>query len=64
MSAGELDLTTPAGRLVARQLGSVAPQYEVEQTRARIRAQKAQAADEGKYRVLSRATSRLPGINA
>jgi DNA invertase Pin-like site-specific DNA recombinase len=49
VSAGKLDLSTPSGRLVARQLGSVA-QYEVEQTRARIRAQKEQAAEVGKYR--------------
>ena len=41
----------PLGRLIARNLGSVA-QYEVEQTRKfRIRSpKKAQAADDGKYR--------------
>jgi site-specific DNA recombinase len=49
VSAGKVDLSTPSGRLVARQLGSVA-QYEVEQTRDRIRAQKLQAAEQGKYR--------------
>lgn len=47
--AGELDLSTPSGRLVARMLGSAA-RYEVDQTRDRIAAQKRRAADAGAYR--------------
>lgn len=47
--SGQVDLSTPSGRMVARMLGAAA-QHEVEQTRSRIRAQKAQAAASGKYR--------------
>ena len=44
--AGELDLTTPSGRMVARMLGSAA-RYEVEQMSARMRAKKKQQALNG-----------------
>src|SRR5664279_3204936 len=47
--SGQLDLSTPSGRMIARQLGSIA-QYEVEQGQVRMRAAKAQAAEMGKYR--------------
>lgn len=47
--AGELDLSTDAGRMIARILGAVARQ-EVERSTDRIRAQKRQAAAEGRYR--------------
>lgn len=47
--AGELDLSTDAGRMVARILGAVARQ-EVERSTDRIRAQKRQAAEQGRYR--------------
>lgn len=46
--AGPLDLSTPSGRLVARQLGSVA-RYEVEHMIERQRSAKLQAAKSGKY---------------
>lgn len=49
VKAGELDLSTPSGRVVARMLGSAA-RYEVDQTRDRIRNQKADAAKKGEYR--------------
>lgn len=49
VKAGELDLSTPAGRMVARMLGSAA-RYEVDQTRDRIAAQKRKAAAMGEYR--------------
>ncbi len=49
VKAGALDLTTPSGRLVARQLGSVA-RYEVEHMQERIVAAKTAAAKAGKYR--------------
>lgn len=47
--AGELDLSTDAGRMIARILGAVARQ-EVERSTDRIRAQKRQAAADGRYR--------------
>lgn len=46
--AGELDLATASGRMVARQLGAVA-RYESEQTAARTRAGKADAASRGAW---------------
>lgn len=46
--AGELDLSTAAGRMVARQLGAVA-RYESEQTAGRTRAGKADAAARGEW---------------
>lgn len=49
VKAGPLDLSTPSGRLVARQLGAVA-RYEVEHSIERQKAQKAQAAEAGKFR--------------
>lgn len=47
--AGPLDLATPSGRMVARQLGAVA-RYEVEHAIERQKAAKAQAAAAGKWR--------------
>lgn len=49
VKAGELDLSTPSGRMVARMLGSAA-RYEVDQTRDRIRRAKEDAAAKGEYR--------------
>ena len=49
VKAGPLDLATPSGRLVARQLGAVA-RYEVEHAIERQKAAKAQAAAAGKWR--------------
>jgi site-specific DNA recombinase len=49
VKAGPLDLATPSGRLVARQLGAVA-RYEVEHMQERQRAAKMQAARAGKFR--------------
>lgn len=46
--AGNIDLTTPSGRMVARQLGSVA-RYEVEHMQERQRRAKAQVAAEGRF---------------
>jgi site-specific DNA recombinase len=46
--AGELDLTRAAGRMVARQLGAVA-RYESEQTAARTKAGKVDAASRGAW---------------
>lgn len=46
--AGPLDLTTPSGRLVARQLGAVA-RYEVEHSIERQQSAKRQAAVDGKW---------------
>ncbi len=46
--AGELDLATASGRMVARQLGAVA-RYESEQTAGRTRAGKADAASRGAW---------------
>jgi site-specific DNA recombinase len=46
--AGAIDLSTPSGRLVARQLGAVA-RYEVEHAIERQKAAKLQAAKAGKY---------------
>jgi len=48
VTAGELDLSTPAGRAVARTLGAWA-RYEVEQGVRRQRAAKKQAAGAGKW---------------
>jgi DNA invertase Pin-like site-specific DNA recombinase len=48
VKAGPLDLTTPSGRLVARQLGAVA-RYEVEHMAERIRSQKAKATAAGEW---------------
>lgn len=49
VKAGPLDLATPSGRLVARQLGAVA-RYEVEHMIERQKAAKLQAGQAGKYR--------------
>jgi DNA invertase Pin-like site-specific DNA recombinase len=49
VTAGKLDLSTPSGRMVARML-SAAAQHEVEHTKEKIRRQKSQAANAGKYR--------------
>lgn len=49
VKAGPLDLATPSGRLVARQLGAVA-RYEVEHMIERQKAAKLQAGRAGKYR--------------
>lgn len=46
--AGELDLGTASGRMIARQLGAVA-RYESEQTAGRTRAGKADAASRGAW---------------
>ena len=48
VQAGPLDLTTPSGRMVARQLGAVA-RYESEHKAERIRAARRQAAHEGRW---------------
>lgn len=48
VKAGELDLSTPSGRLVARQLGAVA-RYEVEHNVERIKAARLQAVEAGKW---------------
>lgn len=47
--AGPIDLSTPSGRMVARQLGAVA-RYESEHRAERVAAQKAQAAAAGLWR--------------
>lgn len=47
VAAGPLDLATPAGRMVARQLGAVA-KYEVEQKAERQKAKNRQAAQSGR----------------
>jgi site-specific DNA recombinase len=47
--AGELDLATPSGRLVARQLGSVA-RYEVEHSVERMRRAKLRSATSGTWK--------------
>jgi site-specific DNA recombinase len=49
VTAGTVDLSTPSGRMMARTLGNMA-QYEVEQTRKRVRSKKQEAAEQGKYR--------------
>lgn len=49
VKAGNLDLSTPSGRMVARMLGAAA-RHEVDQTKARIRRQKEDAAARGEYR--------------
>lgn len=49
VKAGPLDLATPSGKLVARQLGAVA-RYEVEHMIERQRSAKAQAAAAGRWR--------------
>ncbi|BBG04600.1 MULTISPECIES: recombinase family protein [Pseudonocardia] len=49
VKAGPLDLATPSGRMVARQLGAVA-RYEVEHMIERQKSAKAQAASAGRYR--------------
>lgn len=49
VKAGPLDLATPSGRLVARQLGAVA-RYEVEHAIERQKRAKLQAATDGRYR--------------
>ncbi len=49
VKAGPLDLSTPSGRLVARQLGAVA-RYEVEHQIERQKRAKLQAATEGRFR--------------
>lgn len=47
VTAGELDLSTPSGRMVARMLGAAA-RYEVDQTKKRIKAAADQRAKEGR----------------
>lgn len=49
VKAGPLDLATPSGRLVARQLGAVA-RYEVEHSVERQQRAKLQAATEGRWK--------------
>lgn len=49
VKAGNIDLSTPSGRMVARMLGSAA-RYEVDQTKDRIKRQKQEAAARGQYR--------------
>lgn len=49
VKAGPLDLSSPSGRMVARQLGAVA-RYEVEHQVERQRRAKAQAAADGRFR--------------
>lgn len=49
VKAGPIDLATPSGRMIARQLGAVA-RYESEHKAERIAAQKLQAAAAGLYR--------------
>ncbi len=49
VKAGNIDLSTPSGRMVARMLGSAA-RYEVDQTKDRIKRQKQDAAGRGQYR--------------
>lgn len=49
VKAGPLDLATPSGRLVARQLGAVA-RYEVEHSIERQKRSKLQAATEGRWK--------------
>lgn len=49
VKAGPLDLATPSGRMVARQLGAVA-RYEVEHAIERQKAAKSQAAADGRWR--------------
>lgn len=49
VKAGEVDLTTPSGRMVARTLGNIA-QYEIEHAKDRMKAAKQQAAESGQYR--------------
>jgi site-specific DNA recombinase len=49
VQAGNYDLSTPAGRMVARMLGAAA-QNEVENIRARVKRKKEQMAEEGKFR--------------
>jgi site-specific DNA recombinase len=48
VQAGPLDLATPSGRMVARQLGAVA-RYESEHKAERIRAARRQAARDGRW---------------
>lgn len=49
VKAGPLDLSTPSGRMVARQLGAVA-RYEVEHAVERMQRAKLQAATEGRWK--------------
>jgi DNA invertase Pin-like site-specific DNA recombinase len=49
VQAGKIDLSTPSGRMVARMLGATAS-YEVEISKARVRAMKAQRAYDGKWK--------------
>ena len=49
VKAGPLDLATPSGRMVARQLGSVA-RYEVEHAIERMQTAKLQAATSGRWK--------------
>jgi DNA invertase Pin-like site-specific DNA recombinase len=60
VKAGAIDLATPSGRLVARQLGAVA-RYEVEHAVERVRAAKLQAAKAGKPSGGNRAYGYEPG---
>ncbi len=58
--AGLLDLSTPSGRMVARQLGAVA-QYESEHKSDRVRRARLQAAQHGEPQGGPRSRSRAKG---
>src|SRR3954447_6986645 len=49
VKAGDLNLSTPSGRMVARMLGAAA-RGEVDNTRERVRRKKQELAEAGKYR--------------
>lgn len=49
VTAGNVDLSSASGRMVARMLGAAA-QHEIDHARERVRRAKAQAAADGKYR--------------
>jgi site-specific DNA recombinase len=48
VKAGELDLSTPSGRMIARQLGTIA-RYEVEHNIERLRAKRDEMASSGRW---------------
>lgn len=60
VKVGSMDLSTDAGQMVARMLGAAA-RYEVDQTRTRIRNQKAKAVKAGEYRGGKRPFGYEPG---
>ena len=62
VQAGNLDLATPSGRMVARMLGAAA-RYEVEHKIARQRAASEQAAAAGR-RSGGEVSSKLPAVNS